>query len=132
MPVSWRLLESVILLETDDPATFAEWSAAIDAALEHPGVKRGVSVVHDARRLTRVISEGEAKLRVAFLSDRHQKYVIRRWALVVPAQAPYAMREMLQALSDSAVFPCRVLTDLAEALEWAREGGDGNPPPTPV
>jgi hypothetical protein len=36
MPVSWRISEEIVWLESAEPVTFEEWKAAIDGALRGP------------------------------------------------------------------------------------------------
>src|SRR5258708_10821700 len=78
MPVSWRISDGLVFLESDDPVTFGEWQAAIDAALANKDYRPGMGVLHDQRRLKRAPSIEEGKARVNFVVGRG----IRRWAVL--------------------------------------------------
>jgi hypothetical protein len=121
MPVSWRIAERYLLLESDEDATFEEWAAAVDAGLRDPGFRPGMGLVHDARRMGRVPSPDEANRRVEFLQRRMERMKISRWAVVVASSRPaqYGMAHMAEAFADVAGAPFRVFKDdFPDAIAW--------------
>jgi hypothetical protein len=120
MPVSWRISDGLVFLESDDPVTFAEWQAAIDAALANKDYRPGMGVLHDQRRLKRAPSIEEGKARVHFVAGRG----IRRWAVLAAGDATYGMGRMGEALSASTTVEIRAFRNPAEAEAWARRSGE--------
>src|SRR5712692_10463338 len=45
MPVSWHISEGIVRLESSESVTFAEWKAAVDAALAHGDYGPGMGVL---------------------------------------------------------------------------------------
>ena len=83
MPVSWRILRSVVFLESTGKPTFAEWRAAVDAFLADADYRPGMSVVHDWREAQDVHSPIEIQKRAAYTAGRLSSSHSTRWALVV-------------------------------------------------
>ncbi len=119
MPVSWRIADGLVWLESDDPVTFAEWSAAIDAALADKDHRPGMGMLHDQRRLKHGPSIEEGKARVAFVALRG----IPRWAVLAESPVAYGMGRMGAALSSGTSTMIRAFRDPVEAEAWARRGG---------
>jgi len=119
VPVSWRITENCVLLESEPTATFDEWTAAVDAALVDEKFRPGMGVVHDLRRQFRVPTADEARERVDFLMSRSQKAGIRRWAIVVAGTAHYGMGRLAEFVSDGGPVVFRVFLDVGEAHAWA-------------
>ncbi len=112
-----------MFLESDEHATFEEWTAAVDASLSDPTFRTGMGVVHDIRRMLRVPSPDEARRRVDFLSKRMHETAIPRRAIVVPASRPaqYGMGRLAEAVAETVEAPFRVFKDhLDAAIVWAQ------------
>jgi hypothetical protein len=125
MPVSWRLAEGYVFLESAESATLEEWKAAVDEALADPGFRPRLALAHDLRRMVRVPSAFEAMERVRFLANRSKRFGISRWAIVVSGATHYGMGRMAEILSEigqEADF--RAFKELEEAVAWARGGID--------
>jgi hypothetical protein len=120
MPVSWSICGAIVHVESDEAATFAEWTAAIDAAFADSAFEPGMSVVHDLRRMARVPSSDEARARADFLVERSCAHGVVRWAVVVSRPVQYGMARMAEAFSDGAPTTFRAFRALDEAQEWAR------------
>jgi hypothetical protein len=118
MPVSWRISEGVVFVESDEQATLAEWKAAIEASLAHSEYRPGMGVLHDQRRLTDAPSIDEGKARVAFVIARG----IRRWAVLAGSEASYGMGRMGAGISGGTSTEIRAFRDPADAEAWARGG----------
>lgn len=127
--VVWKITECAVVIESDEAATYDEWTAAIDEAFASPRFVCGTSVVHDLRRMIRVPTTEEARRRVGFLIARSRAGGVRRWAIVVSGAANYGMARMAQILAEFDSEPSvrlRVFTDLEEAMAWSRR--QENPP----
>jgi hypothetical protein len=120
MPVSWRISDGLVVLESDELATFAEWQAAIDAAVTNKDYRLGMGFLHDQRRLKHAPSIEEGKARVNFVAGRG----IRRWAVLAAGDATYGMGRMGEALSAATPVEIRAFRDPAEAEAWARRSGE--------
>ncbi len=118
MPVSWRISDGIVWLESSEPVAFAEWTAAIEAALSDKSYRLGMGILHDQRRLQHGPSMKEAKARVAFVAARG----IRRWATVAESLDAYGMGRMGEALSDGTSTAIRAFKEPAAAEAWLREG----------
>ena len=118
MPVSWRISEGIVWLESADPVTFEEWKAAIDGALSSKGYRPGMGILHDQRQLKRGPSIEEGRARVSFVASRR----IRKWAVLAESPDGYGMGRVGQALSDGTATAIRAFRDQAEAEAWLREG----------
>jgi hypothetical protein len=118
MPVSWRISKDIVWLDSADPLTFAEWTAAIDAALADKDHRPGMGVLHDQRRLTDALSIEEGKARAAFVIARG----IRRWAVLAGSEVGYGMGRMGAGISGGTSTEIRAFWDSDEAEAWARGG----------
>jgi hypothetical protein len=119
MAVSW-CVDAVVLLESDEHATFQEWTAAVAEALADPGFRPGMGVVHDLRRMTRVPTPAEARARVDFLVARSRALQVSRWAIVVAGAAHYGMGRLAEFHADKMPGQgFRVFRELEPALAWA-------------
>lgn len=116
MPVSWRISDGLLWLESDGVASFEEWREAVEAALRHPDHRPGLGVVHDWRRL-RVAPEAEQLHARASYAGR---LGARRWAVVVDGRAGYGMGRMAEILTEPKPVELRVFQDIGEAEAWAR------------
>lgn len=124
MPVSWRIEKaaSLVVLTSDEQATFDEWCAAVNEAIHRPEWHVGMRVLHDARRMARVLSAEEAESRGLFVSRQTRAKGIARWAVVVSTQAASEGALQFAAMfADRNTFWCRVFEDPVEAEAWARE-----------
>jgi len=117
MPVSWRISQGIIHLESDEPATFAEWKAAVNAVLASADYRRGMGLLHDQRRLRDAPSVEEGKARAAYVAALG----IRRWAVLAGSNVQYGMARMGEALSDGTATEIRAFWDPVEAEGWLRE-----------
>jgi hypothetical protein len=117
MPVSWRISEGIVWLESSEPVTFAEWTAAIDGALAQKDYKPGMGMLHDQRRMKHGPSIEEAHKRVAFVAARG----IRKWAVLAESADSYGMGRVGEALSNGTATAIRAFRDPDAAAAWLRE-----------
>src|SRR5258708_16253562 len=103
MPVSWRISEEIVWLESAEPVTFEEWKAAIDGALASKGYRPGMGILHDQRQLKRGPSIEEGRARVSFVASRG----IRKWAVLADSPDRYRMGLVGHALSHATTHPTR-------------------------
>jgi hypothetical protein len=122
MPVSWRIAEGVVFLESDEAATFDEWKDAVGAALPVARTECVDAVVHDLRQMARVPSLREANARVQVLVQQSKTFGITRWASVVSGPENLGMGQTAEMLGAGELVEFRVFEDLAEAMAWARCG----------
>jgi hypothetical protein len=120
VPVSWRIADGLVILESEGEPTIGDWRAAVDAALAAPGFRAGMGLLHDARRMARVPSPREARARVDFLVGRCRRRGVRRWAVVFGADAQYGMGRLAEAVADSAGIAFRAFRDPTDAELWLR------------
>jgi hypothetical protein len=118
MPVSWRISEGIVWLESAEPVTFDEWKTAIDAALWDKGYRHGMGILHDQRRLKHGPSIDEGKARAAFVAARG----IRKWAVLAESVDGYGMGRVGEALSAGTSVEIRAFKDPVEAETWLRGG----------
>jgi hypothetical protein len=116
LPVSWRISEGVVFVESYERATFAQWRAAIVAALAHSDYRPDMGVLHDQRRLMDAISIDEGTARAAFVIARG----IRRWAVLAGSEVGYGMGRMGEGISGGTSTEIRAFRDPVEAEAWAR------------
>jgi len=116
MPVSWRISEGIVRIESSESVTFAEWKAAVDAALASSDYRLGLNVLHDQRRLKDAPSAEEGKARAAYVVARG----IRRWAVLVGSDVQYGMARLGDAHSSGTSTEIQAFRDPAEAEAWAR------------
>jgi hypothetical protein len=123
MPVSWRLADGLVRLESDDPVTIDEWRSAVDGFSSHPDYRHGMSVIHDRRRRSTVVTTKEIRERAEFLTSRAGSLGSTRWAIVAVRDVDFGMARLEEALLgrvpsvDFALF-----RDPATAEKWARGG----------
>jgi hypothetical protein len=120
VPVSWRIADGVVILESEGEPTIGDWQAAVDAALAAPGFRAGMGLLHDARRMARVPTPQEARARVDFLAGRCRRRGVRRWAVVLDADAQYGMGRLAEAVAESAGIDFRVFRERVDAEVWLR------------
>lgn len=120
MPVSWHISEGIVRLESSEPVTFAEWMAAVDAALAHRDYRPGMGVLHDQRGVRDAPSNDEGKKRAAYVVARR----IGRWAVLVGSDVQYGMARLGDAHSSGTSTEIRAFRDPAEAETWARGEGE--------
>jgi hypothetical protein len=125
MPVSWRLADGVVLLESDEAATFDEWKEAVEAALPVAHTECLDAVVHDLRRMARVPSLREANSRVQLLVRQSITFGIKRWASIVSGPENLGMGQTAEMLGAGKLVEFRVFEDPAEAEAWARGRAGG-------
>jgi hypothetical protein len=119
MPISWRVCEGFVRLESDGEVAFTEWRAAVDAALAHPDYRPGMGILHDWRRLRGAPSPEEIWRR----ADHGAQLGPIRWALVAPTTVAYGMGRMAEFLTEELAIELRVFRDIAEAEAWVRGEG---------
>ncbi len=119
MPVSWAIAEGLVLLKSDENATFEEWETAVDSALRDPAVVPGMGIVHDLRRLVRVPTVPEAAARAKVVETRSKALSLRRWAVVVTPGVQFGMARMAEAFTELVDVEFRAFTDPLEARDWA-------------
>lgn len=120
MPVSCRILRSVVFLESTGKPTFAEWRVAVDAFLADPDYRPGMSVVHDWREAQDVPSPIEIQKRAAYTAGRLSSSHSTRWALVVRGVTSYGMARMAEALMADSAVHVRMFRDPTAAEAWVR------------
>lgn len=116
MPVTWRITDGLLWLESDGDASFDEWREAVEAALRHPDHRPGMGVLHDWRGLRAAPSAEELHPRASYA----KRLGPRRWAVVVEGQAGYGMGRMAEILTEPMPVELRVFQDIREAEAWAR------------
>ena len=119
VPVSWRIVNGLVYLESTQGATFEEWRDAVDFALADPAYQVGMGILHDWRRLQTALPTAEVVRRSQYLAKSAARFGRTRWALVVDTSAAYGMGRMAEALTGSGTG-LRVFRDPAEAEAWAR------------
>jgi len=119
MPISWRIADGLVWLESDGNVPFEEWRAAVEAALAHPDYRPGMGVVHDWRSLKWAPSTNEIGARARYGATLGPI----RWALVVPNDVGYGMGRMAEILTDEPPIQLRTFRDIKDAEAWVR-GGD--------
>jgi hypothetical protein len=123
MPVSWRIMNGLVYLESDEAATFEEWRDAVDAALADPAVRPGMGIIHDWRKHRTSLPSAEVKKRAEYVARNAARFGQTRWALLVDSSVGYGMGRMAEALTGLGAA-LRVFRDPVEAEAWAR-GGEG-------
>ncbi len=122
MPVSWRITNGLVHLESDEAATFDEWHAAVEAALADPAFRPGMGILHDWRKHRGVPPAAEVLRRSEYLARNAAPFDRMRWALLVATNAGYGLGRMAEVLTEPGVR-LRVFRDPAEAEAWARGSG---------
>jgi hypothetical protein len=128
MPVSWRLEDGVVFLDSDEGATYDEWKEAVEAALPVARTEHAYAVVHDLRRMARVPSLKEANARVQLLLRQSKMFGIRRWASIVSGPDNLGMGQTAEMLGAGESVEFRIFEDAAEAEAWARVGSQTDLP----
>ena len=119
MPVSWRISEGIVRMESSGTVSFFEWKAALDAALASPDYRPGMGVMHDQRLQKDAPSPEEGKSRAAYVVARG----IPRWAVLVGSDVQYGMARLGDAHSAGTATEIQAFRDPAEAEAWARRSG---------
>jgi hypothetical protein len=123
MPVSWRIADGLVRLDSEDPVTLDEWRAAVDSFSNDVDYRLGMSVVHDRRRRASVVTTKEIRERAEFLTSRAESLGRTRWAIVAVSDIDFGMARLEEALLgrvpgiDFALF-----RDPTTAEKWARRG----------
>jgi len=117
MPVSWRIADGLVRLESSETATFDEWRGAVDAALADPAFRPGMGVVHDWRKQQAALSTEEVRKRASY-AEHLAELGVTRWAILVARNADYGMGRVGQAITDGVQL--RAFRDQVEAEAWAR------------
>jgi hypothetical protein len=122
MPVSWRFVDGIVFLESDESWTLDEWRGAVDAFLADPAWVPGMGLIHDRRRMTRSPNTQEVRDAVGFVGLRQHALGRARWALVVGSPAGYGMARVGEALLDGTTITLRTFYDMSSAETWVRSG----------
>ena len=122
MPVSWRISNGLVYLESSEGATFEEWRDAVDAAWSAPDFQAGMGIVHDWRKLRAGLPTAEVEKRSDYLVNNAARFGRTRWALLVDNTVAFGMGRMAETLTGSGTG-LRVFRDPVEADVWARGGG---------
>jgi hypothetical protein len=122
VPVSWRIANGLVHLESSEGATFEEWRDAVDAAWADPAFRDGMGIVHDWRKLRAGLPTPEVEKRSEYLAANAARFGRTRWALLVDSAAAYGMGRMAETLTGTGTG-LRVFRDPAEAEAWARGAG---------
>lgn len=122
MPVSWRITNGLVHLESSEGATFEEWRDAVDAAWADPAFRPEMGIVHDWRKLRAGLPTAEVEKRSDYLASNAARFGRTRWALLVDSPVAYGMGRMAETLTGTGTG-LRVFRDPAEAEVWARGGG---------
>jgi hypothetical protein len=123
MPISWRVADGLVWLESEGLVPFEEWRAAVDAALKHPDYRPGMGVLHDWRGLHEPPEAADIRSRAEYGA----KLGRIRWALVVSSDVGYGMGRMAEILTETPLIELRAFKDIAEAEAWARGHGERSP-----
>jgi hypothetical protein len=119
MPISWRICEGFVRLESEGLVPFEEWRAAVDAALKHPNYRPGMGVLHDWRGLREPPEAADIRAR----ADYGAQLGRIRWAVVVSSEVGYGMGRMAEILTGDPLIELRVFRDIGEAEAWIKGGG---------
>lgn len=132
MPVSWRISDGVVFLESDRQATLEEWTSAVDTCLASGDYRPGMGVVQDWRRTKAIPAAKVIRVRIDVLVARARARGFRRWAIVVAGDARWEIvvtgdayrgtDRMAEPLAGRGAVEFRVFKDLAVAESWARRG----------
>ena len=131
MPVSWRISDEVVFLESDGQATLDEWTHAVDSSLASGDYRPGMGVVQDWRRTKAIPAAKVIRVRIDVLVARARAYGFKRWAIVVAGAArweivvtgdAYRGTARAEPLAGRGSVEFRVFKDLAEARAWVGEG----------
>ena len=121
MPVSWRILDGLVVFDDGDvAATRDEWRAALENALTSSDYRSDMGFVYDLRPRSRMEPATEVLQHVHFLSKEMKARAIKRWAVVAQGGAHYGMARMGETLGGGRQF--RGFREMAEAEAWARGG----------
>ena len=130
MPVSWRISQGVVFLESDRQVTLDEWTSAVSSSLASDGYRPGMGVVQDWRKTRGNPVAKIVRLRVDVLVAPARARGVNRWAIVVAGEARWEIVVTGDACRDAdgtAARPgghgsveFRVFKDLAAAEAWAR------------
>ncbi len=121
MPISWRIANGVVLLESAETATFREWCEALKGFLADPDYRPGMGVIHDWRRLLTASPSTEIMARAEYVTEIPAMKGTR-WALIVAGTVTYGMGRMAEILMETSSVELRVFRDMAEAEAWVRGG----------
>jgi hypothetical protein len=123
VPVSWRIAEDLVRIESDDPVTFEEWRSAVDGFSADPAFHPGMGVIHDWRSRTVTVTTVEIERRADYLIARTRSHGSIRWAVVVHRDVDFGMARVGEALvADARSIDFAVFRDVTAAEEWARRG----------
>ncbi len=123
MPVSWRIMNGLVYLESDEAATFEEWRGAVEGAIADPAFQPGMGIIHDWRKHRTLLPSAEVLKRSEYLARNAARFGRTRWALLVDTRAGYGMGRMAETLTGSGAA-LRVFRDAVEAEAWAHGGGE--------
>jgi len=113
----------LVRLESDDPVTFDEWRSAVESFGSHPDYQSGMSVVHDRRRRSSVVTTREIRERAEFLTSRAESLGPTRWAIVAVSDVDFGMARIEEALLGSVPrIDFAIFRDPVAAEAWARDG----------
>jgi hypothetical protein len=99
MPVSWRIMNGLVYLESDEPATFEQWRRAVEGALADPGYQPGMGIIHDWRKHRTLLPSAEVLKRSDYLARNAARFGRTRWALLVDSNAGFGMGRMAETLT---------------------------------
>jgi hypothetical protein len=123
MPVFWRIVDGLVHLESEDPVTIDEWRSAVDRFSNHVDYRPGMSVVHDRRRRSSVVTAKEIRQRAEFLISRAESLGTTRWAIVAVSDVDFGMARLEEALLGRVPgIHFALFRDPAAATDWARGG----------
>lgn len=121
VPISSRIANGVVLLESAETATFTEWCEAFKGFLADPDYRPSMGVIHDWRRLLTAPPSTEIMARAEYVTEIPAMKGTR-WALIVAGTAAYGMGRMAEILMETSSVELRVFRDMAEAEAWVRGG----------
>lgn len=122
MPVSWRIENGLVWLESTEPSAFEEWRAAVEGFLAHPDYRPGMGAIHDWRQHQSGLPTGEIRARSHYIVRNAAIFGTMRWALVAPADVAYGMGRMAETLTAAHPLELRTFRDMAAAEAWVRGG----------
>lgn len=135
MPVSWRISEGLVFLESDRQVTLDEWTSAVDRSLSSNGYRPGMGVVQDWRKTKGIPEARVIRLRIDVLVGRTLARGVNRWAIVVAGDARWEIvvtgdasrgtNRTAAPIGGRRSVEFRVFKDLAEAEAWARADSSG-------
>lgn len=113
--------ERIVYLTTTGESSFAEWEAAMSAALADPAYQKGFNFLSDRRTQANVPDTDFTRGAVAFFKAHSSGLDGCRWAVVSGRDAVYGMSRMFAMLSEGTCVRVEAFRDYEDARRWLLE-----------